>query len=112
MFFKSMKRNDTGPPVLGSLTSKDSGQAVDLTNVNITFIMYDVDGNKLVNSAATVTDAEAGEFQYNWAAGDTETVGTHLAAFQLIFTDESNRKETYPSSGWINVEIQPDLEDA
>jgi hypothetical protein len=112
MHSKSIKRHDTGPPVLGKLVNKSGGQAVDLTSVTITFIMNDVDGNELVNSAATITDATAGEFQYNWAVGDTETVGTHLAAFQLIFTADSNRKETFPASGWINIEIQPDLDDA
>jgi hypothetical protein len=113
---KSMKRNDTGSPLKGRILNTSDGEPLDLTNVTITFLMYAVDDDgvmtELVNSAATVTDAEEGEFQYNWAVGDTSTVGTHLGAFQLIFTAESNRKETYPSSGWIDIEIQPDLENA
>lgn len=116
-YYKSMKRNDTGPPIKGHLKSKSGGGNVDLTSVNITFIMYKIndDGTKteLVNAAATVdSPATGGTFEYDWQTGDTSEIGTHQAAFQLIFTAENNRKETYPASGWINIEIQPDLEDA
>lgn len=116
-YFKSMKRNDTGPPLKGHLISKSSGNNVDLTNVTITFIMYKIndDGTKtaLVNAPATVSATPTdGTFEYDWQTGDTDVEGTHQAAFQLIFTSENNRKETYPASGWINIEIQPDLEDA
>ncbi len=116
-FDRRMKRNDTGQPVRGSLTSKSTGLAVDLTNVSITFVMYLIndDGTttEIVNASATVdTPASNGTWQYNWQVGDTEDVGTHLASFQLIFADEGDRKETYPQSGWINIEIEPDLEDA
>ena len=110
VYSKSMKRNDTGPPLTASLKSKSSGSAIDLTNVSIMFVMNSTAGVELVNSAATVTDVDAGEFQYDWSVGDTSEIGTHLAAFQLVYTAESNRKETYPASGWINIEIQPDLE--
>lgn len=116
-YFRSMKRNDTGPPVKAHLVSKASGSDVDLTSVTITFVMYSIndDGTKteLVNAAATPSATPTdGTFEYDWQTGDTSVIGTHQAAFQLIFTAESNRKETYPASGWINIEIQPDLEDA
>jgi hypothetical protein len=99
------------------VVSSSNGNAVDLTDVDATFIMYDVDedGTKseLVNAAATVeTPATDGYVNYAWQAGDTTEIGTHLAAFELVFTAEGNRKETYPSSGWILIEIQPDLENA
>jgi len=112
-YFHRMKRNDTGPLIKGKLVSK--GQAVNLTGVNVTFNMYRIndDGTttQVVSSAATVeTPATNGKFYYDWQAGDTLNVGNHLAEFQLVFTLDNNRKETYPNKGWIEVQIEPDLE--
>jgi hypothetical protein len=110
-----MKRNDTGPPIKGKLVN--NGAAVDLTGVTVTFNMYKVndDGTttQIVSSAATVeTPVANGKFYYDWQVGDTTDVGNHLASFELIFTADNNRKETYPNDGWIEVRITPDLENS
>lgn len=114
-YIKHMKRNDTGPNIKGKLLQ--NGIAVDLTGVTVTFNMYKIndDGTttQIVNSAGVVeTPATDGKFYYDWQVGDTTLVGNHLAAFELIFTADNNRKETYPNNGWIEVIIMPDLEDS
>jgi len=53
-----------------------------------------------------------GYVRYDWSPGDTDVVGTHGAEFDLIFTADNNRKETYPESGYIYIEIEEDLDDA
>lgn len=114
-YIKNMKRNDTGPPIKGLLLQ--NGSPVDLDGVTVTFNMYKIndDGTttQIVSAAGTVeTPTTNGKFYYTWQTGDTLEVGNHLASFELIFTGDNNRKETYPTDGWIEVRIIPDLEDS
>lgn len=116
-YLKKLKRHDTGEPVRIQVINKSNSQPQDLDNVTAKFIMYQIndDGTKteLVNSAATVeTPTTDGYVRYDWSDGDTDEVGTHVAEFELIFTADNNRKETYPRTGYIYVEIEEDLDNA
>ena len=51
--------------------------------------------------------AADGVVEYAWAAGDTDTAGTHLAEFQVTFP--GGLPATYPNRGYLLVEITADL---
>lgn len=113
-YLKPMKRHDTGEPIRVQITSQANGEPVDLTGVSGSFHMYQVndDGSmtELVNAPASVeSPTTEGIVRYDWQVGDTTVVGLHLAEFELIF--QGSRKESYPREGYIDVSIEPDLDD-
>ena len=113
--YKQIKRNDTGPPIRAQIISDTDSNAVDLSGASVSFHMYQVndDGTQteLVNAAAVIeTPATDGYVRYDWSSGDTETLGTHLAEFEVTYSGGS--KETYPRSGYINIRIEADLDNA
>ena len=111
---KYIKQYDRGSPVRGALTSAEDGQPVDLTNATIKFLMMQIndDGttSELVNADAVIeSPATAGGFRYDWSDGDTDETGNHPSAFQITFHDDNNRRESFPSSGWLYIIIEPDI---
>ena len=109
---RQMKQYDTGEPVRIQIVRKSNGQAQDLTSATATFLMYQVEDDntmtELVNSAATVESPETGGYiTYTWSAGDTDTVGNHLALFEVELA--GGVKESYPRHGYIEIRIESDL---
>jgi len=112
---KTLKQYDTGEAIRVRLINTTNGQPVDLDGATITFKMYlidDEDNSKglVVDSAATIEDADEGLFSYVWLSGDTDTVGNHLALFNVVFSDESQKK--FPKDGYLEFRIQDALGDA
>lgn len=106
-----IKRNDTRPAIRATL----SAASIDVFT-SVKFFMYDSTGTaKVAGVTATIitqpSSSSGGVVQYQWngAAGDTDTAGEYDAEFQVTFDD--GRKETYPNNGFIKVHIGPDLGD-
>lgn len=92
----SIKQNDTSPALQATL--KDAALApIDLTGATVKFHMKSLDGNIKVDTAMTITNNEGGVVQYNWQAGDTDTVGTYYVEFEVTYADAS--VETFPNNG-------------
>jgi len=102
-----IKQNDTSPSMLATLQDAN-GVAVDVTSATVNFYMGNINGN-VVNSTATIVDAEAGQVRYDWVALDTSDSGMYQAEFEVVFI--GGVKETFPNSDYISVVIKPDLQD-
>jgi len=102
-----IKQNDTSPSMLATLQDAN-GVAVNITSATVNFYMGNINGN-IVNSTATIVDAEAGKVRYDWVALDTANSGMYQAEFEVIYADAS--KETFPNNDYISVVIKPDLQD-
>ena len=97
----AIKRNDTSPAIVRFLED-EAGAAINLDSASVRFYM----GSSLAG-AATVLDAATGQVAYEWLVGDTAIAGTHRAEFEVVYSDGS--KETFPNTGYITVNITPDL---
>ncbi len=102
-----IKQNDTSPSMLATLQDAN-GVAVDISSATVNFYMGNINGN-VVDSIATIVDAEAGQVRYDWVALDTANSGMYQAEFEVVFT--GGTKETFPNNDYISVVIKPDLQD-
>lgn len=102
-----IKENDTVPSIRATLQN-GSGNAVDLIDATVNFHMRAIGGSTvLVDASATVVNAAGGLVQYDWDAADTADVGSYQAEFEVTYSDGTI--ETFPSSGYIRVEITDDI---
>ena len=102
----TIKQNDTSPS-LGATLKDAQSTAVSLVGATVKLHMNSLDGVVKVNQTMTVTDAENGVIQYNWQAGDTDTVGAYYAEFQVTYVDGS--VETFPNDGNLVVSVVKEL---
>lgn len=101
MAFK-IKQNDTSPSLQATL--KDAfGTAIVLTGASVKFHMKALDGTVKVNSAMTVTNASGGVVQYDWQTGDTDTVGSYSAEFEVTYSDSTI--ETFPNNQNLTISV-------
>lgn len=101
-----MKQNDTQPRMLATLQDGDE-VAINLTGASVRFHMRTLAGTLKTDAAATIVTAASGIVRYDWAAADTDTVGTYQAEFEVTYPDAT--VETFPNSGYIRVEITDDI---
>lgn len=102
-----IKENDTVPSIRATLQN-GSGNAVDLIDASVRFHMRAISGGSAtVDAAATIVNAANGLVQYNWSAADTAEVGSFQAEFEVTYSDGT--VETFPSNGYIRVEIIDDI---
>lgn len=96
-----MAKGDTFPAIAATLTQ--NGDAVDLTSATVQFKMRK-NGKVVVLEDATVVNASTGEVEYEWAAGDSDTVGIHEAFWIVTYSD--NTVQTFPGKGFNLIQIQ------
>jgi hypothetical protein len=99
-----LKRGDTKVNIKATL-SNESGP-VNLTDCQVRFLM----SNRktiVIDREAIVNDAINGLVWFVFEQEDTVAAGTFQAEFEVTFPDE--RKETFPNSGYILINIQSDL---
>ena len=102
-----VKQNDTSPAMLATLQDAD-GNAINLTGATVRFHMRAVGSTQVVvDQAATVVTPLEGIVRYNWAADDTDTIGSYQAEFEVTYFDASI--ETFPNDGYIRVEVIDDI---
>lgn len=98
-----LKAGDTSPALRATLQNPD-GTAVDLTGATVVFNMRSSGNTVLISRVAcSIVTAASGIVQYDWQAGDTDTVGQHLGEFEVTFADST--VETFPNDGYIRVII-------
>tara|TARA_R100001463_G_scaffold130980_1_gene190742 strand:+ start:651 stop:974 length:324 start_codon:yes stop_codon:yes gene_type:complete len=106
MGFK-IKQNDTSPIIQATLKDANSA-AVDLTGASVRFHMIKYRGTSTkVAAAAAIVDDDAGTVKYVWQSGDTDTVGSFKAEFQVTFSDGT--VETFPNTDYIQIDVIDDI---
>lgn len=100
-------KNDTAPPIQATLKAGTPAAAVDLTGASVQFHMKDAAGVVKVDAAASITDATAGEVEYAWQVGDTDTAGRFQAEWEVTFPDATVR--TFPTPGVTTVVIHGEI---
>jgi uncharacterized protein YfaS (alpha-2-macroglobulin family) len=86
----TIKQNDTSPAIQATL--KDgNGSPINLNGADVVIHMKSVDGVLKVNEQVTIVDADTGVVKYEWATGDTDTVGTYYVEFQVTLCRFNNR---------------------
>lgn len=102
-----IKENDTVPSIRATLQN-GSGNSVDLINATVRFHMRAIGSTTaIVDASAAIINDAGGIVQYNWDAADTAEVGSFQAEFEVTYPDGTI--ETFPSSGYIRVEITDDI---
>lgn len=61
------------------------------------------ENNTLLEIAAVIDDADAGEFHFEWGSGDL-TPGTHAA--EVVFTDSDGLELTLPAEGPMHLIVR------
>lgn len=102
----SIKQNDTSPSLQATL--KDAAlDPINLTGATVRLHMKSVDGTIKIDQPMTVVTPLQGLIQYNWQAGDTNTVGTYYVEFEVTYADASI--ETFPNNGSKVVSVVREL---
>ena len=102
-----IKQNDTAPILQASLKDAND-QIITLTGATVQFKMRAVSSTTaLINSSATIVDADSGSVKYEWVANDTQTAGSYFAEFQVTFA--GGRIETFPNGEYIQITILDDI---
>ena len=105
-------QGDTSPAIrIGPLTRGD-GSKPDLTDAQVLFWMRrdTVDGAAIVPGRAMIVEgppADHAAVVYKWQAGDTATTGRYLAQVEVLLAN--GRVETFPSKGFVQIQVVPDL---
>jgi hypothetical protein len=105
MSTQRIKRHDTGQLFTSTLTL--DGDPFDLTNCTVSFIMKTDDGVTQVKQTATVTDAGAGEVEYQPLAADVDTSGRYNVEWEVILP--GGKILTFPNDGYNRLIILDDL---
>ena len=106
MYDVTLKRGDTRHAIRAVLKDAD-GDPVNLTDCQVKFKMAPLNGPAIITRAAHIENADAGEVWVVWVPGETDTSGIYRAEFQVVYLD--GRKETFPNSGYISINIIRDL---
>jgi hypothetical protein len=102
----TIKRGDTRNAIKAELKGA-SGAPVDLTGCSVKFHMAPLRQPAIVNRAAHIEDAEAGEVWVVWVPGETDSTGIYRAEFEVMYQD--GRRETFPNANYISILILDDL---
>jgi hypothetical protein len=102
----SIKQNDTSPSLQATL--KDAALTpINLTGANVRLHMKSVDGTLKIDQPMSVVTPLQGIIQYDWQAGDTDTVGTYYVEFEVTYSDAS--VETFPNNGNKTISVVREL---
>ena len=87
-------------------------EVMNLSGTSIVFTMKTVDGVtiKVNRQVASITNANGGEVEYKWVAGNTDTSGNYLAEFEI--TPNTGGKYTIPKepSNKLVIVVVDDLD--
>ena len=106
-----MRQNDTRPFLDATLLQ--GGDAVDLSNERVRFVMRLSDGTIKIDQSSTGPNViiqaagTSGDVQYQWQPGDLDTPGVLLAEFKVI--NLSSQQATFPNQGHIEINCNAEL---
>jgi hypothetical protein len=105
----TIKQNDTSPS-LSAVLSVDGVPLVIPAGASVTFFMRARcpagSTSGAVAAAGVVVNGATGSVRYDWAVGNTAVAGQFNGEFKVSV---AGMVTTYPSSGYIPVNVTPDL---
>ncbi len=109
----TIKRNDL-LPVLEAILKDADDNPVDLTDATgVVFHMREEEtaGLKIEDGSASIdSNPQTGKVSYPWVSNgvkDTDTSGLFLGEFEVTWT--GGKIQTFPSQGYISIQIVDDL---
>ncbi len=106
MYDLVIKRGDTRSCIKAVLINSD-GDPTDLAGCEVRYHMVALNRFNVLNRTIHIENAEKGEVWMVWQPGDTDVAGVYRAEFEVTHPD--GRRETYPNSGYISIQILEDL---
>ena len=98
-----IKQGARAPSIRDQIVYAD-GSPVDISDATSpVFTMYDLDGAEVLSETAQITGATDGYVAYDWQAGDTDTVGTFRAVWQV--TLQGGEVLRAPVDGYRYIEV-------
>jgi hypothetical protein len=110
----SIKQGDTSPSLEVQLY--DGDEPIDeLDQAVVGFRMQHQQNDISVSGLCAIDDTDTAEVTYIWSEGDTDVVGRYDAEFMLDYDipenmTEFNADETFPSNGFIHIDVTETLE--
>jgi len=101
----NLKSGDTLPVFKAQLIGAD-GTEFDLTGKDAK--LYVGQDGLVTGESMTIVDETAGKVEYEWQSADTDGSGEYDA--EIVVTDGSGGERTFPTSGFITVTINDDLQ--
>lgn len=106
-----MKQGDLEPSYRAFLSILSDGvlSAFDLTDHTVKFVMVDSSSNSVkVNADAIIEDPPtAGIVRYDWASGDTDTIGDYKVVIKV--DPDTDDQRTFPTKGYDYLTIEKNL---
>jgi hypothetical protein len=94
-----LKQGDLFPPVVGDLNA-------DVTGATVQVILRKAHSSTVITKSCTLTDAVNGIVTAaNWAAGETDIVGTYWVEFKVTFA--GGAIERFPQRSYRELIIRP-----
>jgi hypothetical protein len=103
----TLKRGDTRHAIKAVLKDTD-GNPVNLEGCTVAFRMAALGQPSVIDRAAHIQDPVAGEVWVVLAAEEVQTPGIYRAELQVVYGD--GRKETFPNTGYLSIQILKTLE--
>jgi hypothetical protein len=99
-------QGDTSPSLSSTLT--DGKSPVDISGYNSVEIHIENKYDEVIvtddeTGRVNVVNASSGQVEYVWEQGDTDSIGTYKAEWQVTYSDGSI--ETFPSDGKVTIEV-------
>ena len=108
----TIKQGDLFPLLIAILRDLNK-DPVDLTaSIAVGFHMKEATAGVLKiddGACAKNVDPTTGEVTYTWASGDTDTAGSYLGEFEVLWPN--SKTQTFPSKGYVTIDIEPDISD-
>ncbi len=110
-----IKQDDLLPPLEGAAVARATGEPLDMAGATAAFRMRasGADGAIVATGVATIMsattlNASGMNLRYEWATGQTATVGHFQADFKLRYP--SGRNQTVPGVGFVGVRVDEDID--
>jgi hypothetical protein len=107
----TIKTGDTYPPL--EYTLDNDGAPVNLTAADsVRLILKHTDTDTVIEGAANVDDAAAGDVSYDWAAGDTDEAGEYEGEWEVTWDAGATPPliQTFPNDSYFSLEMKADLD--
>jgi hypothetical protein len=102
----TVKRGDTWPPLVTTLTKAD-GSPIDLTTASNVKINIKPPSGAVRQGTCTVTDATQGVVSYTLVTADTNLTGTHQLEWEINFPGGT---QTAPNDGYKEMLVVQSLD--
>jgi hypothetical protein len=102
-----IKRNDTSPVLVTTLTEGTPATAINLTTATAVklYLRKQADiGSVYLSKTCSITNAIGGQVTVTFSTGDLAIADTYLAEFEITWT--GGGIETVPNSGYKSIQVR------